>query len=186
MTDAELVQQALAGRADAYGELVRRWAPRIVALCHGKTGRRGAAEDLAQETLLRGYRALSTLHEPDKFGSWLYGIALRSCRDWLKAKERSQISFSDLGAERQRDDFPAGERSGEGQGTDRQEEGERLLRGVESLPEEYRAVVMLFYYQELKYRDIADLLGISPATVNARLTKARNMLRMRLADALRE
>src|SRR5262249_35476186 len=104
MTDAELVRQALGGRADAYAELVRRWAPRIMALCHGKTGHRGAAEDLAQETLLRGYRALSTLNEPEKFGSWLYGIALRSCRDWLKAKERTQVSFSDLGTSQHGDD----------------------------------------------------------------------------------
>jgi RNA polymerase sigma-70 factor (ECF subfamily) len=51
---------------------------------------------------------------------------------------------------------------------------------VETLPEEHRQVVMLFYYQELKYRDIAEILGVSTATVNARLTKARVMLRERL------
>ena len=56
---------------------------------------------------------------------------------------------------------------------------------VESLPEEYRVVLMLFYYQELKYRDIAQMLGVSAATVNARLTKARAMLRERLSSCER-
>ena len=96
MSDGELVRQALNGRTEAYGDLVRRWAGRITALCHAKIGRADVAEDMAQETLMRGYRALSSLAEPDKFGSWLCGIAVRACFDWLKAKERSQVTFSAL------------------------------------------------------------------------------------------
>lgn len=184
MSDGELVRQALSGRAAAYEDLVRRWSASVLAICHAKVGRTGAAEDLAQETLLRGYRSLSSLDDPDKFGAWLYGIALRACRDWLKAKERSQVTFSDLSADRD----PAGlqcSRALHEPELDRRDEQLRVLAEVESLPEEYRVVLMLFYYQELKYRDIAQLLGVSTATVNARLTKARVMLRERLSS-LRE
>ena len=70
MSDAELVRQALAGQAEAYAELVRRWSPRVLALCHARVRRADAAEDLAQEALLRGYRALATLSQPDRFGAW--------------------------------------------------------------------------------------------------------------------
>ena len=91
MPDADLVREALAGRAEAYAELVGRWAARVTAICHARTRRADAAEDLARETLLRGYRALSTLADPEKFGSWLCGIALRACLDWLKARERRTI-----------------------------------------------------------------------------------------------
>src|SRR5213593_1634548 len=97
ISDAELVRQAIAGRNGAFEELVRRWSPRVTALCHARVARSGAADDLAQETLLRGFRSIKSLSEPEKFGSWLCGIAHRTCLDWLKAKERSQISFSDLG-----------------------------------------------------------------------------------------
>ena len=55
---------------------------------------------MAQETLLRGYRSLSSLVEPEKFGAWLWGIALRACLDWLKSKQRTQVSFSALGLDR--------------------------------------------------------------------------------------
>src|SRR5262245_62352289 len=96
MSDAELVRQALAGRTEAYAELVRRWAGRITALCHARTGRAHLADDLAQETLLRGFRALRTLADPARFGPWLCGIALRVCRDWHKSRQNRQVPFSVL------------------------------------------------------------------------------------------
>jgi RNA polymerase sigma-70 factor (ECF subfamily) len=186
MTDGELVRQTLSGRSGAYEELVRRWAARITALCHAKIGRGGAAaEDLAQETLLRGYRALPSLDEPEKFGAWLYGIALRTCMDWLKAKERSQVTFSDLGADHNPEEFLCSQPRFDEPELDRADEIRHLMSEVETLPEQYREVLMLFYYQELKYRDIADVLGVSTATVNARLTKARAILRERLNGTLR-
>ena len=181
MSDGDLVRQALAGRAGAFEELVRRWSARVLAVCHAKVGRAGAAEDLAQETLLRGFRSLVSLEEPDKFGAWLYGIALRACKDWLKAKERSQVTFSDLSADRDPDEILYGQPRNDEPELDREDERRKLMTQVESLPEEFRVVLMLFYYQELKYRDIAQMLGVSAATVNARLTKARAMLRERLS-----
>ena len=88
MEDAELVRQAAAGRAAAYGQLVRRHAPRVLALCHARTARADVAEDLAQETLLRGWRAIGSLKEPAKFVHWLCGISTRVCLDWLKSVRR--------------------------------------------------------------------------------------------------
>ena len=84
MTDGQLVRQTLDGATSAYEALVRRWAARVVGVCHARVGRAAAAEDLAQETLLRGFKALPTLSEPEKFGPWLCGIATRTCLDWLK------------------------------------------------------------------------------------------------------
>jgi RNA polymerase sigma-70 factor (ECF subfamily) len=180
MSDGDLARQAAAGRTEAYEELVRRWAARVTALCHAKAGRSGAAEDLAQETLLRGFRSIQSLSEPEKFGAWLYGIALRTCSDWLKAKERSQVRFSDLGPDRNPEEFLHSQPRSNEPELDRRDELDRLMAEVETLPEQYREVLMLFYYQEMLYREIAELLGVSTATVNARLTKARAMLRERL------
>jgi len=58
----------------------------ILAVCHGRVGRTRRRRGPAQETLLRGYRSLGTLLEPEKFAGWLTGIAIRTCLDWLKAK----------------------------------------------------------------------------------------------------
>ena len=68
---------------------------------------------------------------------------------------------------------------------DRADEGRHLLAAVEALPEEFRKVVMLYYYEDLTYRELAQLLGVSPATINARLTRARALLRERLSSCPR-
>jgi RNA polymerase sigma-70 factor (ECF subfamily) len=177
MDDADLVRQALAGRREAFAEIARRWSPRITAICHARVRRADVADDMAQETLLRGYRALGTLSDPAKVGTWLMGIAVRASLDWLKAKERTTVPFSTLGPDRAPE--KAGADSVEEQvflADDRR----RLLAEIEALPEGYRQVVMLYYYDDLTYRDLAALLGVSTATINARLTKAREMLREKL------
>jgi|SRR5437660_9589608 len=181
MSDGELVRQTLAGRSQAYEELVRRWAGRITAMCHAKVGRAPEAEDLAQEALLRGFRSLSSLAEPEKFGSWLCGIAVHACLDWLKSKERTQIPFSVLSRDHDAEGFLGGRSDADCCALDREEELSQLMAEVEALPEDYREVVMLYYYEDVTYRDLAQLLGVSAATINARLTKARAMLRDRLS-----
>ncbi len=175
MSDGELVRRALAGENRAYEELVRRWAAHILAICHSRMGRRDNAEDMAQETLLRGFRHLSTLAEPEKFGAWLSGIAVRTCLDWLKAKERTQVSFSTLShdgnldgvLERQLEPTESVETDG-------------LLAEIELLPQPYREALLLYYYEDVTYQELAVMLGVSAATINARLTKARKLLRERL------
>jgi RNA polymerase sigma-70 factor (ECF subfamily) len=180
MTDGQLVRQALGGAVSAYEALVRRWAARVVGVCHARVGRAAAAEDLAQETLLRGLRALPTLVEPEKFGPWLCGIASRTCLDWLKRAERGEVSLatasgSDDGAAR----FAAtgGDAA---QDLERADDIDRLMREVERLPEPQREALMLYYYEDCTYQDLADRLGVSAATINARLTQARMTLRARL------
>jgi RNA polymerase sigma-70 factor (ECF subfamily) len=187
MTDADLVRQARlggAGRTDGYAELVQRWAARVTALCHSRVGRAHVADDLAQETLLRGFRSLASLTDPERFGSWLCGIALRTCLDWLKSKQNQQIPFSALDPEHG-PDFRADGCGMVETDLERNDERRRLLAEIEALPEDYRKVVMLYYYEDVTYRELGRILGVSPATINARLTKARALLRARLADCRR-
>jgi RNA polymerase sigma-70 factor (ECF subfamily) len=182
MTDGELVRQTLAGRTAAYGELIHRWSARVLAVCHSKVRSTHAAEDLAQEALLRGFRGLSTLAEQEKFGPWLRGIAVRVCLDWLKSKQTSQVPFTTLG-----DDCDPAEmlaaRDGSRECDDREETLARLMAEVEALPDQYQEILMLYYYDDVTYEELASMLGVSAATVNARLTKARSMLREQMASA---
>jgi RNA polymerase sigma factor (sigma-70 family) len=182
-TDGELVRLARAGQPAAYDQLARRWAARVLAVCHARAGR-AAAEDLAQETLLRGLRGLGTLADEDKFGPWLVGIAVRTCLDWLKSAQRTEVSLNAMG---QGDGWTAQvgfratpDHTDQRDVSDRRERAEQLMREVEQLPPAYREVLMLYYYQDCTYQELADALGVSPATINARLTKARAMLRARM------
>jgi RNA polymerase sigma-70 factor (ECF subfamily) len=179
-SDAELVCQAVNGRRDAYGELAHRWAPRVMAVCHARVRCRESAADLAQETLLRGFRSLGTLKSFDKFGPWLRGIADRVCLDWLKSRQRTQVPFTRLGG-----DPHAVLATSEGVDArlEHADEVKSLMAAVEGLPETHREVLMLFYYGEMTYLEMAELLGVSTATINGRLTEARVLLRKRLGPS---
>lgn len=183
-SDAELVRQVTNGRPDAYGELARRWSPLVMAVCHARIRCSAAAADLTQETLLRGYRDLVTLKSPEKVGAWLGGIAHRVCLDWLKAKQQGQIPFTRLAecgnAEElfSRDDDATAT-------VEQADEIVHLTAEIDLLPENHREVLLLFYYGQWSYREMADFLGVSTATINARLSEARNMLRQRLSTSRR-
>jgi RNA polymerase sigma-70 factor (ECF subfamily) len=184
-SDAELVRQAGNGRPDAYGELARRWSPCVMAVCHARVRCQTSAADLAQETLLRGFRDLVTLKSPEKFGAWLRGIAHRVCLDWLKSKQRSQVPFSRLASDGHPCELLAASND-VGAAVDQLDELNRLMVEIESLSDNHREALMLFYYGEMSYRDMAELLGVSAATINARLSEARELLRERLGTSRRE
>lgn len=177
MSDGELVRQTLAGRTAAYDDLVRRWAARVTAVCHARVGRADVAEELAQETLFRGFRSLASLSDVERFGSWLCGIATRVCLDWLKDKDRSIVTFNALGEDARAEDMPDGHVGNDPETAD---ELTRLMHEVERLPLKHREVLMLYYYEDRTYQELADSLGVSAATINARLTQARQMLREKL------
>lgn len=179
MTDGEFVRRALQGDAAALGELARSWSARVLAFCRARCGNLHVAEDLAQETLLRALRNLSTLESPDHFGPWLRGIALRVYLDWRKAKQTSQVPFSMLSPDGRVDELLARD---DESSVEREDDVRRLMREIESLDEDHRETLMLYYSHDMTYAELAALLGVSAATVNLRLTKARAMLRTRLAS----
>lgn len=175
MTDAQLVREALRGGNSAYEQLVRRWSPRVMAVCHARLGRADCVEDLTQESLLRALRSISSLSEPEKFGPWVCGIATRVCLDWLKSRRRGDVEFSALSD--QQPSWPAKEG---GADVEHLDEIDRLMCEVEKLPLPQREALMLYYYDDLTYAELGEVLNVSAATINARLTQARQMLRNRL------
>jgi len=183
-SDSDLVHMAQGGQLAAYEELVRRWSARVLAVCHAKVRSAHTAEELAQESLLRGLRGLATLKDPEKFGPWLCGIARRVCLDWLKSGQARQVSL-ELISNGQANDWLAQAGPAPDEAAAQTDDNERLLAEVASLPEPYREALLMYYYEDVTYHDVAAALGCSAATVNARLTKARAMLRKRLSSMLR-
>ena len=179
MSDADLVHRAMQGDDSACEALVRQWSARIVGYLRGKVGRADVAEDLAQDVLLRAMRSLSTLADPARFGSWILSIAHHAATDWHRAKARTEVSLH------RRDATPHDlicdrELPPEAQ-CERNETRQQVAHEMDQLPDKLREVIMIYYYDRVTYQDIAEMLGVSVATVNARLTQARALLRTRLA-----
>mgnify|MGYP002622958205 CR=1 FL=1 len=178
MTDAELVRRVCEGEKAAREEFVRRWSPRVLAVCRARVQHAETAEDIAQETLLRGLTRLNTLREPEKLGAWLRGIALRACLDWISEQSTSRAHLKELSRSGYPEPLTDDSRL---LAPEQNEERKRLRNEIDQLAEELREVVLLYYYDGATYQEIAEMIGVSRATVNARLAKARSQLARRLA-----
>ncbi|MBK6938909.1 MAG: sigma-70 family RNA polymerase sigma factor [Planctomycetes bacterium] len=171
-SDLELVAAARAGTSQAFTDLVRRHGSRVWGLLWSRTRRRADVEDLTQETFLRAYRQLPTLQHADRFAGWLLSIAARTWSDWHRAKARNDVGLEALEVEPQQ---PALEST-----SDR----DALLSAVASLPEPLRDTLVQFHFGGKSYRELAALFDVTEAAINARLTKARQLLRERLENRM--
>lgn len=89
-SDRKLIQAVFAGEKAAYEKLYDRYAPLVRAICYDTTRNITDAQDLAQDVFMRAYEKLDNLHDPERFGKWLVGIARLRCREWRREKLRSQ------------------------------------------------------------------------------------------------
>ena len=125
------------------------------------------ADDAVQEVFLRLYQRAEPFDSPEHLRRWLLRVTLNYCRDVLKSPwRRRRVPLESL------PELPAFQR----------EEERVLYQTVMSLPEKYRTVLDLFYYEELSVREIAALLHIEVSAVTTRLSRARGKLK----DALGE
>jgi RNA polymerase sigma-70 factor (ECF subfamily) len=168
LPDRELVQQTLAGSKDAFGLLAVRYARTVRAVLISRAGLHRELDDMVQEVLLRAYRGLGRLQSADSFPSYLHKIAANLATDQLRRRGRQPLSLAELDLDPPQLDAPTGPD---------EDRLARLRRQIGRLPETLREVVLLFYFQEISYADIARVLGISVAAVNQRLNRARQRLR---------
>src|ERR1051325_5486184 len=95
-SDEVIVERALTGDAEAFGELVRRWERRIFALTYGMLGREEDARDATQETFLSAFRNLRNFRGEAKVSSWLHRIAVNQCTTrQRRAKVRGETALED-------------------------------------------------------------------------------------------
>lgn len=177
-TDGELVKHALAGDLTAYPELIGRYMNALYALGYQMSGDFHLAQDIAQEALVKGYFQLSALKEPEKFGSWIYAIARRTCIDWMR-KNRRETAGLHL-AEDAAEPVPVEEAVEE---RIRQEAVWQALRKLR-LP--YRETAILHLMSGLSAPQIGKMLNVSVSAVESRIRRAKGQLRQELFELAQE
>ncbi len=166
-SDEWWVERAL-DEPKAFEELVYRYQERLYNLAYRLTGEREEAQDLTQEALVRAYTGLKTFRRGERFSPWVYKITVNLCISHLRRrKPRVQLD----------DDAPIvdGSLSPE-QALEKKEIRDTVQRAILTLPEQYRAVILLRHQQDLPYADIANALGLPIGTVKTHLFRAREML----------
>jgi RNA polymerase sigma-70 factor (ECF subfamily) len=179
-TDEIIVERALTGDAEAFGELVRRWERRIFALTYGMLGREEDARDATQETFLAAFRSLRTFRGEAKVSSWLHRIAVNQCISrQRRAKVRSESALEDE-QETNAGSFAMPLSYSPAHVAEGRQETAAVRRAINSLPVELRQVVVMKEFEELTFREIADVLDLPLSTVKSRLYTALKQLQMRL------
>lgn len=187
-TDDELVALALAGKANAFTELVRRHTRTIYRLALRMTGSGTDAEDVLQETFLRVHRRLETYRREAKFSTWLYGIATNAALMLRRSRRSRPIerpladylpTFDETGTYARLDiDYSCAARADAV--VEHRELARAALEFVADLPELYRAPFVLRDLEELDTEETAAILGVDVTVVRQRVHRARLMLRARL------
>ena len=132
------------------------------------------AEDLTQETFLRAYRRRDSLRDPEAVRGWLYRIASHACLDRLRQRKPQVSIDSEEGAARAESIVSSSPSALEA--TERKETSACVQGCLDYLPDSYRAVILLYEAHSLTAAEIADLLGVTVATVKIRLHRARRRL----------
>ena len=179
-TDEIIVERALSGEPDAFGELVRRWERRIFALTYGMLGREEDARDATQETFLAAFRNLRGFRGEAKVSSWLHRIAVNQCiTRQRRARVRSESALEDE-QETNAGSFAMPLSYSPAHVAEGRQETAAVRRAINSLPVELRQVVVMKEFEELTFREIADVLDLPLSTVKSRLYTALKQLQMRL------
>ncbi|MCZ6680887.1 MAG: RNA polymerase sigma factor [Candidatus Poribacteria bacterium] len=167
--DALLIKKHLQGSSTAIAQLWLKYDRLVYGIAHSVVCSREAAEDIRQEVFLKAYTELPQLQELTKFASWLRSITYNACYSYLR-RQRKTTSLDAL-TDVEQPKTASVEANVEGR------ELRTLLRKmIDRLPEEYRTVIELHYFEGQRVADIAEFLELSGSTIKWRIHKAREVL----------
>jgi len=187
-TDKSLIEAHRQGDPVAFGELVRRYGDSVLGYLTRMSGNREQAEDLFQETFKRVHEKAHTFRGP-QFKGWLFRIATNVSLDGIRRSKRIKA----VSLNKQLDcDNPNSEQLGAVALADnscnpsekalKAEQAEQVRQAIKLLPKRQRATLVLAYYQQLSYPDVAEVLGCSVGTVKTQMFRALKTLANKLPE----
>jgi len=169
--DAAVVQRILTGEKDAYEFIVKKYQARAYRAALGWVGNSADALDMSQEAFVKAYRALRRYDTGRSFFAWFYVILRNTCFNFLRKRKRMRTVCLDYVPEREVATEDEGKRA---------EVKRQVWRAIAALPDGIREVMVLKYFEEMSYREIADAVGCPMGTVMSRLYYGRKKLKQAL------
>lgn len=176
VSDGTYARRVQNGNRDAFRVLIERYEGMVFDLTHQYADAPTDAEDLAQDVFTRAYRRIDDLEKPDRFSSWLYGIALNRCRDYAKNVRRETYAFSRTEERDDADALPSGARS-QDETLVAEERSHQLWAALEELSSTYATPFLLKYRDGMTYKAMSKRLDVSVSALKVRVHRARKKLR---------
>jgi RNA polymerase sigma factor CnrH len=175
LSDGELAALTVAGRQDAFAEIMRRHREPIFRLIRGHVGNEEDALDLVQDCFVAAYRNLDRYDGERPLRAWLSRIAINKCRDFGRRRAVRRLFSSSAPWDSAASEVPDPAPPADDVAADRQEL-ESLWRAVSALPGKLKEPLILRAIEGLSQAEAADVLGISEKAVETRLYRARKKL----------
>ncbi len=168
------LEQARRGDKSAFGRLIEAYQGPVYNLAYRMLGNRGEAEEAAQEAFIRAYTRLDTYDPARKFSTWMLSITSNYCVDLLRKRRALLLSL-----DQPLPPHPAlmSDRAENPEAQAADSEREAMVQALlETLPEDYRQTVVLRYWYDLSYEEIAEVMDTSVSAIKSRLFRARRQL----------
>ncbi|WP_456279497.1 sigma-70 family RNA polymerase sigma factor [Bacillus sp. AK128] len=152
-------------------QLMDDYGQSLLQLTYSYVGKRDIAEDLTQEIFVKCYKKLDQYQRKSSLKSWLWRIAINHCKDFLKSWHHNHIILSE---EKIRHTVDETEVENE---VIQRDEDETLVKAVLGLPDPYREVIYLYYYEEMTIKEISFMTSLNQNTIKTRLKRAKELLK---------
>lgn len=177
--EKRLIKKIKKGDHQAFADMVDKYKNSIYVICLRMVGNRQEAEDLSQETFLRAYRYIGQFDIDRKFSTWLFRIATNLSIDYLRRRKPGVSLDAEIpGTEGlSLEAMLPNEEVAPDEQMVRNEREQMVQREIEHLPEKYRTAVVLKYIEDLRLKEISEIMEIPVATVKTRIHRGREILR---------
>ncbi len=170
--DINLVRRTLGGDQQAFAGLVEKYKDSVFNVAYRMLGNASEAEDVAQEAFVRAYTQLHTYKDSHRFSTWLLSIASHLSIDQLRRRRFLALPLENVPFLEWIADLSLGPEESALAG----ETSDEMQKVLALLPTKYRAVLVLRYWHDLSYEEIAEVLHLTPPLVKARLHRARELV----------
>ena len=178
MSDEEAITRVLAGEADAFAVLVRRYRDNFARFATRMVGNESDAEDVLQSAFVRAFSALDRCRQPEQFAAWLYQIVLNECRSFTTRRARRARWYDD-------DQETLASIAAESTELEEADEGpslHELQRALDLLPAEQREAFVLKHVEDVSYEEMSRITGAGVSALKMRVKRACARLRELLEE----
>ena len=187
MTDKELIERIINKDGKAFKELVQRYEHTVFKTCIGFLHNKEEAEELTQDVFVEVYQSIERFRQEAKLSTWLYRVSVNKSLNYLKKtkKERAILSLESFvridNGELRIDNGEFGSEHGETR-MDNEEKAMMLEKSLDSLPPNQKIAFTLNKYDEMAYKDIAEVMDMSVSSVESLIHRAKLNLQKKLFD----
>jgi len=187
LSDEELIYSFQEGDNNAYNEIVKRYKDRLINFVYRYVGNYDDSEDIVQDTLVKVYVSKHLYKEVAKFSTWIYTIAINLSKTKLIKKQKYKVYSLSTAYDDEEKDFDIKDEAylPDVNANSKFQEA-YIQKALESIPENYRKLVVLRDVEEFTYEEICEMTGLPMGTVKSRINRGREKLHNLLKDIYRE